>query len=61
MILEDKNVIISLQEQLRLNQKISIKQIEIIKRHRQKRLIAENRQRKMIEKLLKTSQQLKNY
>ena len=42
-ILEDKNVIISLQEQLKLNQKISIKQIEIIKRHRQKRLITENR------------------
>ena len=59
-IFEDKNVIISLQEQLKLNQEISIKQIKIIKRHRQKRLITENRQRKMIEKLLKTFQQLKN-
>ena len=53
-IFEDKNIIISLQKQLKLNQEISIKQIEIIKRHRQKRLIAENHQRKMIEKLSKT-------
>ena len=45
---------------MRLNQKINIKQIEIIKRHRQKRLITENRQREIIEKLSKTSQQLKN-
>ena len=55
-IFENKNIIISLQEQLRFNQEINIKQIKIIKRHRQKCLIAKNRQRKMIEKLLKTSQ-----
>ena len=52
-IFEDKNVIISLQKQLRLNQEINIKQIEIIKRHRQKHLIIENHQREIIEKLIK--------
>ena len=58
--IENKNVIINLQKQLKFNQEINIKQIKIIKRQRQKRLMIENRSRKIIKKLLKTSQQLKN-